>query len=229
MNPHHPNERAKARKIAEETFMTNKSILRACSYVFFLAGAAILIGSGLLLLQAHAHQRQAMQRFELARRTSLTVAESPRPGKVKFTGQVAKNGSVLGELEIPRLGIDTLIFQGDDAQILRWGTGHIPGTPLPDSPRGNVGLAAHRDSYFRPLRNIRHNDLIVIKTLRGVQHYAVQSTKIVTPDDVGVLDNTGQHILTLVTCYPFYYIGSAPERFIVQARAMDSPLSDSAY
>ncbi len=209
--------------------MIIKSVVRACSYVFFLAGAAILIGSGLLLLQAHAHQRQAMQRFELDRRTSVAVAESPRPGTVTFTEPVAKNGSVLGELEIPRLGIDTLIFQGDDAQILRWGTGHIPGTPLPNSPRGNVGLAAHRDSYFRPLRNIRHDDLIVIKTLRGVQHYAVQSTKIVTPDDVGVLDNTGHRVLTLVTCYPFYYIGSAPKRFIVQARAMDSPLSDSAY
>lgn len=206
--------------------MIDKSIIRAGSYIFFLAGAAILMGTGLLLLQSHAHQRYARQQFERARRRSAGMAESARPGKVKFTEPVAQNGSVLGELEIPRLGIDTLIFQGDDAQILRWGTGHIPGTPLPDSPFGNIGLAAHRDSYFRPLRNIRHKDLIVVKTLHGVQRYAVQSTAIVTPDDVGVLDNTGQRVLTLVTCYPFYYIGSAPERFIVQARAIDSALAD---
>ncbi|HWF38373.1 MAG TPA: class D sortase [Candidatus Acidoferrales bacterium] len=211
--------------------MTCRSITGKFSYLLFFAGVAILVGCGVVLLQAHLRQQQARQQFNVALLTAPAVARLSKPTKADFTEPVAKtaakNGSVLGELEIPRLGVDTLIFQGDDAQILRWGTGHIPGTPMPDSLRGNIGLAAHRDSYFRPLRNVRRNDLIIVKTLRGAQQYAVQSTKIVTPDDVGVLDNTSQPTLTLVTCYPFYYVGSAPKRFIVQARAINSAASGS--
>jgi sortase A len=126
-------------------------------------------------------------------------------------------GDVIGELQIPRLDISVVIFEGDDAGILRIGAGHIPWTALP-AASGNIGIAAHRDTYFRPLRLIRLNDLIELKTPAGASRYCVTETKIVKPSDIGVLARTPGRDLTLVTCYPFYYIGSAPERFIVHAR-----------
>jgi sortase A len=99
---------------------------------------------------------------------------------------------------------------------LRRAVGHIAGTALPGQT-GNIGIAAHRDTFFRPLRNIRRDDVITLTTLGGEYHYRVVSTKIVDPNDVAVLNSDGKEILTLVTCYPFYFIGSAPNRFIVRA------------
>lgn len=131
-------------------------------------------------------------------------------------------GTMLGELEVPRLHVNTLILEGDDDKTLRHGAGHIPGTALPDSSLGNIGIAAHRDSYFRPLRHIQEKDVIVIHTLAGSYRYLVQSVRIVDPGDVGVLaGGTDGRVLTLVTCYPFNFIGSAPKRFVVQAAAID--------
>jgi sortase A len=128
-----------------------------------------------------------------------------------------RRGDVIGELEIPRLQVSVIVFEGDDAGILRQGAGHIPGTALrPGS--GNIGIAAHRDTYFRPLRVVHANDVIALKTPAGTSRYAVTETKIVRPSQVDVLARATGRDLTLVTCYPFNYIGNAPERFIVHAR-----------
>ncbi|MGA2714335.1 MAG: class D sortase [Bryobacteraceae bacterium] len=99
---------------------------------------------------------------------------------------------------------------------LRRAVGHISGTPMPGKPE-NVGISGHRDTFFRPLRNIRQNDIITLTTLLGEYRYRVVSTRIVDPYDVAVLNQSGDEILTLVTCYPFYFVGSAPNRFIVRA------------
>jgi sortase A len=112
-----------------------------------------------------------------------------------------------------------MVFEGDDAGILRQGAGHIPGTALP-SGSGNIGIAAHRDTYFRPLRIIRANDVIDLKTPAGTSRYTVTETEIVRASDVSVLARAPGRDLTLVTCYPFSYVGSAPDRFIVHARKM---------
>jgi len=122
-----------------------------------------------------------------------------------------------GELDIPRLRVSVMVFEGDDAGILGQGAGHIPGTALPAGV-GNIGIAAHRDTYFRPLRVIHANDMLTLKTPAGTSRYAVTETKIVRPSAVGVLASAPGRDLTLVTCYPFSYVGSAPERFIVHAR-----------
>jgi sortase A len=82
---------------------------------------------------------------------------------------------------------------------------------------GNVALTAHRDTFFRPLRNIHLNDIIVLTTLQGEYRFRVVSTRVVSPDDAAVLSPSESEILTLVTCYPFYFVGSAPNRFIVRA------------
>jgi sortase A len=99
---------------------------------------------------------------------------------------------------------------------LRRPVGHIPGTALPGQ-NGNIALTGHRDTFFRPLRNIRLDDIVTLSTLQGQYRYRVLSTKVVSPDNVSVLDPGQREILTLITCYPFYFVGAAPNRFIVRA------------
>jgi sortase A len=129
-------------------------------------------------------------------------------------------GSLVGRIEIPRVGISAIVLEGVGNKTLRRGVGHIPETALP-AAGGNVGLAGHRDSFFRELKDIRKNDIITLKTLDGTFQYRVEWTQIVDPEDTQVLADTGEPALTLVTCYPFYYVGSAPRRFIVRAERID--------
>jgi sortase A len=117
---------------------------------------------------------------------------------------------------MPRVGVTAIVREGDDNGVLRRAVGHIPETPLPGEP-GNSGLAGHRDTFFRGLKDVRQGDRIVVTTPESVLHYDVRSTAIVEPTDVSVLEPTPGSTLTLVTCYPFDYIGAAPKRFIVQA------------
>jgi len=123
---------------------------------------------------------------------------------------------LIGRIEIARLGLSVMIMEGDDGKTLRRAAGHVPGTALPGQ-LGNVGITAHRDTFFRPLRNIQMDDMITLTTLQGVYHYRVVSTKVVSSQEVEVLDSTGGEVLTLVTCHPFYFVGAAPNRFIVRA------------
>jgi sortase A len=129
---------------------------------------------------------------------------------------VLKAGTAVGRIEIPRLGVSAVVRAGSDARTLRLAVGHVPGTALPGE-RGNVGLAAHRDTFFRRLGDIRPDDEVRVVTRDGTFTYRVAGTQIVEPTDVWVLDPTDEPALTLITCYPFTYIGSAPRRFIVRA------------
>jgi sortase A len=150
------------------------------------------------------------------------TAELPKPAAAPDetpTVERPAQRSVIGRLEIPRLQLAVMVREGADEGTLSRAVGHIPGTALPGSV-GNVGLAGHRDTFFRPLRNIRADDMIELETTGGTYRYIVKSTRIVTPRDVSVLEASGGETLTLVTCYPFYYVGSAPKRFIVHAALM---------
>jgi sortase A len=135
--------------------------------------------------------------------------------------------AVIGRIELPRLGVRAMVREGIDDRTLRRAVGHIPATALPGEP-GNVGLAGHRDTFFRQLRNVHKNDHIAIRTLNGEYDYVVDSLKVVRPSDVQVLASTGKNMLTLVTCYPFNYVGHAPRRYIVRARQTGSPVPESA-
>lgn len=126
------------------------------------------------------------------------------------------NDDLIGRLEIPRLGLKVIVMEGSDEITLRRAAGHIEGTALPGEP-GNIGISGHRDTFFRPLQKIRLNDIIRLTTVSGDYSYRVISTSVVGPEDVSVLEPDGNEILTLVTCYPFYFIGAAPNRFIVRA------------
>ena len=128
---------------------------------------------------------------------------------------IAASG-LIGRIEIPRLKLSAIVIEGDGSRALRRAVGHINGTPLPGQA-GNIALTGHRDTFFRPLRNIRRGDTIVVTTLQGEYRYRVVSTKVVGLNDVTVLNPTVDEILTLVTCYPFYFVGAAPDRFIVRA------------
>ena len=129
--------------------------------------------------------------------------------------------AVIGRLEIPRLRLSAMVQEGADTRTLRRAVGHIPGTALPGRA-GNVGLAGHRDTFFRALRDIQLRDAIELETGRGTYRYVVESTRIVRPSDVQVLESSGGESLTLVTCYPFYYVGTAPKRFIVRAQRVEN-------
>lgn len=125
--------------------------------------------------------------------------------------------SLIGKIEIPRLHISAIVKEGVDDQTLGVAVGHIPETSLPGEI-GNVGVAAHRDTLFRNLKDVRRGDRITLTTLDGEYVYHVVSFRIVKPTDVSVLDpSPDEKTLTLVTCYPFYFVGSAPKRFIVRA------------
>jgi sortase A len=172
-------------------------------------GAAVALGYCVFALAdawifQHEQSQQFEQRFEASR-----VSSAATPPAVVTAGMI-------GRIEIPRLDISVIVMEGIAPRTLRRSAGHIPGTALPGRP-GNVGISAHRDTFFRPLRNIRRNDIITIRTILGSYRYRVVSTSIVAPQDVAVLNSSVEEVLTLVTCYPFYFVGAAPDRFIVRA------------
>jgi sortase A len=125
-------------------------------------------------------------------------------------------GSAIGRLEIPRIGLSVVVLEGSDTGTLRLGVGRLRNSGLPGEP-GNVVLAGHRDTFFRSLREIRPGDRISLRTPAGSFPYTVDWTSVVNPTDTSVIKPTASPALTLVTCYPFYYVGSAPQRFIVRA------------
>jgi sortase A len=137
-------------------------------------------------------------------------------------------GSLVGRIEIPRLDLSAVVFEGTTDDTLARGVGHLIGSAAPGQ-RGNVVLAGHRDTFFSDLRGIRDGDAVTIEVPGGAFHYQVESTAIVNPDQTEVLNPGKGAALTLITCYPFGYIGSAPERFIVRARKVESIMAAARH
>ena len=161
-----------------------------------------------------AQENRALDELLLRSDAAVPASSAPPPAAVSRT---IAPGETVGRIEIPRLRVSAIIKSGVDARTLQLAVGHIPGTAFPGEV-GNVGLAAHRDTFFRRLRDIQSDDEIVLTTPEGSFKYRVARTDIVEPEDVWVLDPTDHPTLTLVTCYPFNYVGSAPQRFIVRAQ-----------
>lgn len=160
------------------------------------------------------------------------AAPAPNPAAPKPSAGVPAlpEGALLGRVEIARLGVSAIVREGVGAHTLSTAVGHIPSTSLPGQD-GNFAIAAHRDTLFRALKDIRTDDLVTFQSAAGSYTYRVAATKIVTPSDVSVLRSDGgglipvkagsqsaDKLLTMITCYPFYYVGSAPKRFIVEAQ-----------
>jgi sortase A len=176
--------------------------MRTLSRILFVMGVLCIGTYGFFAVQAHFHQQALASALETA------IPDAP--------STTLSEGDLLGRLEIPRLRLSVMMMEGVAKKTLRLGGGHIPGTAYPGAP-GNSGFAAHRDTFFRELRNIRKDDLIQFTTRSHTISYRVASTAVVNPSDVDVLAPTSSETITLVTCFPFYYIGPAPKRFVVQA------------
>jgi sortase A len=162
------------------------------------------------------------QAYEDRELDAILTSAGPADAVPASTHRTLRRGETVGRIEIPRLGVTAIIKAGIDARTLQLAVGHIPGTSMPGEA-GNVGLAGHRDTFFRRLRRIKPDDEIRVTTPEGVFRYRVERTNVVEPSDVWVLDPTNYSALTLVTCYPFSFIGSAPQRFIVRAQLSPEP------
>jgi sortase A len=215
-----------------------KRALRCSEIVLIALGIGLLTVYGVFRMHAWFFQAYDSWSFEQAlKKRSLEVHIPPSRTSSDLTGAdlpdhrdwapsralayentlIRKPQSVLGRLLIPALNMNVMVLEGTDRWTLNRAVGHIENTALPGGS-GNIGISAHRDGFFRNLGHLGKGDEISIVTLDGTYTYAVESTSIVGPTDVGVLSPSAKPILTLVTCFPFYFVGEAPQRFIVRAR-----------
>jgi len=222
----------------------NRPCLRRISGLFLVVGILALGYVAYSMLDARRYQAAQSRKFsrdlhiyERAIRTDshptpLTLppaAAAGNPAAVDLVRIAHRADSPIGRLEIRSIGLTAMIQEGADARVLRRGLGHLPGTSLPGQ-KGNVVITGHRDTFFRPLHTIRSDDEITLTTLDGSYRYRVDSTEVVAPTDVRVLADSSDALLTLVTCYPFYFVGPAPKRFIVHAHLLsDPPAATSSF
>jgi len=207
-------------------------LLHCCQYVLFTIGGLALAYYGFVAIGTGFYQAQLTKQFERDLvNVPVAFPSSERPSTLLDTGTPLmratpsnpsgevlsrRSGVVLGQIEIRKIGLAAMILEGTDNQTLRHAVGHLRDTALPGQ-RGNVAIAGHRDTFFRGLRNITQSDEITLTTLHGSFHYVVDFSEIVGPEQTSVLAPSNDSILTLVTCYPFSYIGPAPKRLVVRA------------
>ena len=208
----------------------------------------ILLISGVLLMGFYAgallHReimsRAPLRRFEHLRSARVGQSEGMALNqKVDFTLWSEKRIAAYEEsllqhfdqpmavLRIAKANLEVPMFEGTDDLTLNRGVGHIRGTSRPGE-EGNIGIAGHRDGFFRVLKDIVSGDAIELVTPDREDIYTVDEIVLVLPDDVSVLQPRERHSLTLVTCYPFYFVGSAPQRYIVHASLTNSKIVPSA-
>lgn len=203
-------------------------------YALYLGGAAMIVAFLFVRWDGEQARKEGLDAFEQARAVQQDVLPEQLPGEPELSanpdersepvGEDASDGPIpaadtaLAVLRVPRLGIDVPVFDGADDHNLDRGAARIRGTARPGEA-GNLGIAAHRDTFFRPLKDIEIGDRLDLETVGGGETYLVTAIDIVEPEDVSVLAASGEKELTLVTCYPFYFVGQAPQRYIVKARA----------
>jgi len=196
--------------------MQPKTVLRIPEYTPAAIGVAAIGYRSLITVGARWFQYQEKQLLLKALHAAPPpaaphVTQLTGPPKLRF-----REGSPLGLIEAPQLGLSTIVLEGTDSDVLRRAAGHVEGTAFPWG-RGNSAIAGRRDTCFRPPRNIHPKDEIVVTTPRGRFRYQVDWTKIADPHQTEVLRRGSRQALTLIPCYPFHYIGHAPKRFIVHA------------
>ena len=207
--------------------MITRSGFRWLQGGLLILGLLLLGRSSTTAIEAHRFQSVTSRAFDIdlhdaagvpfgtAGGQAASVAPAAEPRRL-----AAEPGAVLGRIEIPRLRLSAMIAEGVDTRTLSRAVGHVPSTGWPGGS-GNCGLAGHRDTFLRGLGDIGVGDVIHIVTLERTTRYRVEWTEIVEPTRVDVLDSTAAPSLTLVTCYPFAFVGHAPQRFIVRARRVE--------
>jgi sortase A len=201
---------------------------RIVSCGLIAGGLALLFLGARDLLESQAGQTEARREFD----NIESAKPSPFPSSSRVTTQpiphpMPQLGDAVAKLIIPRLDTELYVVEGDGDGELRRGPGHIAGTPMPGQD-GNCIIAGHRDTHFRVLKDIRKGDTIVLQTGAGRYTYRVSGTQVVLPSNTASLKPTRDAELHLITCYPFYYLGSAPQRFVVQAKLQDDSQRDAA-
>jgi sortase A len=194
--------------------------LRWLESCLWLVGCCALCYCLFITSKATIFQARSARTFDRARAGAVQFQTQPRVRAVSVlttTNPIPRAGtSVFGRLVIARVGISAIVLDGTAAGTLRVGLGHVLGTAEPGQD-GNTAIAGHRDTFFRPLRQVQTGDSITFETWRGTYHYRVSSVEVVDPSDLAVLQSHQKPELTLITCYPFSYLGHAPKRFIVHA------------
>lgn len=189
-----------------------------------LAIAVVSLGWYTFVSVSTAHEQAALAR-ELEHIRFSPSSAPAEPGRRTLRAPLAPR-TVIGRIDVPRLKLSALAREGADVRTLRTAVGHVPETALPGD-FGNAAFAGYRDTFFRNLEGVRKGDEIVVTTSSGIYRYVVTATRVVAPTETSVLTPAKGRTLTLVTCYPFDYIGAAPERFIVRAEAVASAPSAS--
>jgi sortase A len=212
--------------VAEAQVAGSSLALRWIERTLVAVGVVCLGYYGYMSAEARQFQREQAAAFESLLPPAAGEVTEPRAGDSapertdrRADGSAATSppgAGVLALLDIPRLNISTPVLSGDDDATLEIAVGHLPDTPKPWES-GNSAFAAHRDGLFRPLRNIRVGDEVRVRTLEGEFTYRVRETKIVVPTNLSVLEPRERPTLTLITCYPFNFVGHAPKRFVVHA------------
>jgi sortase A len=218
-----------------------KLFWRAGQYSFWILGIASLGMWGYSSLARVLYQAYESRSFDRAAGSSAPLDRSAPAVELRSNDGIASIGRVdrapaseppfsteiIGRLSVPKLHLSAMVREGIDANTLRLAVGHIPTTALPGQA-GNVGVAGHRDTFFRGLKDLKAKDVIQFSTPNGRFNYEVESLKVVEADNVGVLAPSGENSLTMVTCYPFSYVGPAPKRFVVTARQVSPQVRSPA-
>lgn len=196
--------------------------LRIAERLAWGLGVALLISYGAARVHGQVMQDRALRSFDEARQTvDFSLWSEGRVEAYRNT-PVDQDSVPLAVLRIPGIDLEVPVFDGTDEFTLNRAVGRIAGTARPGEP-GNLGIAGHRDGFFRGLKDVSIGDVVELQTLTGTERYAITSITITTPSDVEVLDPTSETSITLVTCYPFYFVGSAPQRYIVRATRQTGP------
>lgn len=216
--------------------MLSKKLKKYFSRLFLLVGFVLLTFCGIAKLRSVVLSRIALRQFQAASNETPDDHGTPVPptavtpdfvlwsqNRIKQYEQSIqqKIAPPLAVIRISRIDVEAPVFEGTNDLILNSGVGHIAGTAL-FGQNGNVGIAGHRDGFFRGLKNVKIGDHIEIDEPDRAETYIVDRLQIVTPKNVSILRSYGRATLTLVTCYPFYYVGPAPQRFIVHAALIAS-------
>ncbi len=201
--------------------------LSILEWVLLVLGIGLLMVYGAATLDRNTSSRMALRAFQQSAALGSGYSQNKNPVDYSLWSEhrleeyqkalLLTPDTTLGTLRIGRLNLYVPVFAGADELSLNRGVGWIPGTAMPGHT-GNIGIAGHRDGFFRVLKNIARGDRIELSTLANTISYDVDQIEIVNPEDVSVLKPRREPSLTLVTCFPFYFLGSAPKRFVVHAR-----------
>jgi sortase A len=204
-----------------------KQALLIAQYAFLFAGLVMIGYCAFVATQVRQYQKRAQDKMALWSTSprvyvpDQTTAMVPEGRKDSPTPVESNEPPIIGGIEIARTHLSAIIAQGTSSEVLRLAVGHVAGTALPGET-GNIALAAHRDSFFRGLGELQPGDLIRLIAPSGRFNYRVDFTEVVNPTDTWVLQPSSNQVLTLITCYPFHYVGAAPKRFIVRAFRVDA-------